>query len=437
MFDQDSPTGAGGGAPASRQVHRARPDDGPEILAQRQPSGGGRRQSGGARQGGAVHNSQRTAAKKRRRRRTRRIVVISICLVVLLLAGAVVWGYNYIAGQLRGADTVDGVVPDEVKTDTIPEYTGKGIITALICGIDYDNDTADGYTDDTNKIGNTDLIMYLMYDTVNNKANILQIPRDTFVGEDDYNTNGIGKINALYRYSDDPDNRVAPLARCLKDQYQLPVDFYITIDMDAVKAIVDHMQFIQVYVPHEVTDGETGEQLLPEGWVNITSREIEFLVRNRNYGDGDINRMRTQQSLYSALFREFKKLAPGDLVMWMRILLHYCNIDGISVMQIGGLAQSALALEGEDLTFVRPPYTGAWYTPTSGPLEGKRQSLVCLEPEGTAEILNTYFRPDGHTIPAEELNIHTLPVNEFGEGPAEVKTMTGIQEVETEIPPPW
>ncbi|MDL2327741.1 LCP family protein [Ruminococcaceae bacterium OttesenSCG-928-A11] len=443
LYDQDAPrggTGSGGVPPLDIPPKR---DEGPEILAQAKPraqsQGTGGQPAGGKRPGGPVHTSKATAERKRKKRRRRRIAVISISLVVLLLAGVAVWAGVTIAdigNKIRGEDTQAGSLPDAVRGATIPEYSGKDIICGLILGIDYDNENADGYTDEENKIGNTDLIMYLMYNTKTDQANILQIPRDMYIGTEG-ETNGLCRINALYRYSDDENNRVAPLASVIYEQMKLPVDFYITVDMDAVKAIVDHMQFIQIYVPSKVTDANTGALLIDEGWQNITSQEIEYLVRNRNYSGSDMERQRVWQSVLSALFREFKKLAPSDLVMWMRILLHYVKVGGISTMQIGGLAQEALALTSENLIFVQPPYWGSWYTPAKGPLQGKEQALICLDPEGTADILNQYFRPDGHTVSADELGIQTLPVNQYGQGPAVIRSMKDVQDIEPEMPPPW
>ncbi|MDL2294486.1 LCP family protein [Ruminococcaceae bacterium OttesenSCG-928-D13] len=439
-YDRETSKGAGsgsGGVPPLNQPPK--PDDGPEILAQARPRAQGQAGQGQPprRPGGPVHTSKVTAERKRKKRRRRRIAVISISLVVLLLAGVAVWGLtmiNNIGNTIRGEDTDGGIVPDTVKPANIPEYTGKNIVCGLILGIDYDNETADGYVDETNKVGNTDLIMYLMYNTKTDEANILQIPRDMFVGTE-VETNGVGRVNALYRYSSDENNRVKPLAEALYDQLKLPVDFYITVDMDAVKAIVDHAQFIKIYVPHRVTDANTGNLLIAEGWQNITSQEIEYLVRNRNYAGNDMERQRVWQSVLSALFREFKRLSSSDLVMWMRILLHYVKVGGIDVWQVGGLAQEALNLTAEKLTFVQPPYWGCDYYPTKGPLAGIRQELVSLEPEETADILNQYFRPDGHMVPVEELNIQTLPVNQYGQGPAVIRSMKDVQDTEPEMPP--
>lgn len=349
--------------------------------------------------------------------------IISISLVIALLGGLYM-GYNRLSDELIEKESPAGSLPQAVTTDKLPEYTGKGIITGLVCGIDYDNEDANGYTT-KDKIGNTDMIMYVMYDTNNNKCNILQMPRDVFVGTE-YATGGTGKINGLYRHAEDPDNRMAALANCFKEQLGLPVDFYITLDLDAMKALVDHMGSIEVYVPKDVQDPKNPDNIMKEGWRHFTGEEAEFFLRNRNYVDQDLTRLTMQQSFYSALFREFKQLSPTDLVMWMRILLYYVKVGNIDLMQVGGLAQKALSLEGKNIVFVRPPVVGSEFVMENG----KKTDLVYLDPEGTAEILNQYFRPNGVEKSAEELDIQTLPVNKYGMSEAVVRTMAGIQEQE-------
>lgn len=369
----------------------------------------------------------RARKKKLARRRGRLAGVIALSLVIAL-AGGIVMLYARASSTISGEETNAGVLPPEVKTEQIPEYTGKGIITGLICGVDYNNETADGYTT-TDKIGNTDMILYLMYDTVNKEARFLQIPRDTYVGAD-LETGGTGKINGLYYASPDPDNRMAALANMLKDQLGLPVDFYIKLDVDALKALVDHRGSVEVYVPQDVVDKDNPDNVIKEGWRHFTGEEAEFYLRNRNYADQDLTRLAMQQSFYSAIFREFKGLAPTDLVMWMRILLYYVDVGGIDLAQVGGLAQNALGLSGENITFVRPPVVGTSYIAPSG----ARTDLVYLVPDETADLLNEYFRPEGAEKTAEQLNIQTLPDNVYGKSEAQIRTMAGIQKEEPAKP---
>lgn len=410
MFDQDATPG-GRPAPGGRGI--------PPANAGTAGKGQGKAQS--AAKGTAQKPAKAGASpvKKAQKRSKKKIAAVVALTIVVVLVVGVFSIYTILANQIDGENTMAGKLPDDVKT--LPEYTGKGIVNILVCGLDYDNDTADGYSDEADHVGRTDMIMYMTYDTVNNKVSFLQIPRDTYVG-DELETGDTGKINGLYYFSEDPDNRMAPLARAINDQLGLPVDYYITIDMDAVKEIIDIKGSITVYVPVDVIDPENPEAMIPAGWREFSSAEAEFFLRNRTsptyQQQGDIMRLQMQQSFYSALYREFKTLAPSDLLMWMEVLLWRCHTD-MDAVQLGGLAQKALNLESDDIVFVRPPVSGA----SLGNV-----SLVSLVPGETADLLNQYFRPEGRTLTVEELNIYTLPVVEsIGISEASVRTMGDVQ----------
>ncbi len=351
---------------------------------------------------------------------TGRIAAITALSLVAVLLVSALSIYTILAGQIDGKKTQAGTLPDQVKT--LPEYTGKGILNILVCGLDYpdENETMAG-SEGKDLPARTDMILYVHYDTVNNQVRIMQIPRDTYVGLE-VNTGGTGKINGVYYGAEDAENRMAALAQVLNDQFGLPVDYYATIDMDAVKQLVDIKGSIEVYVPVDVADGRYEGVEIPAGWRNFTSPEAEFFLRNRNspaYKEqGDIMRMQMQQSFYSALFQEFKSLNTKELLKWVDVLLDHCHTD-MDAIQIGGLARKAMNIEGADITFIRPAVSGAMLGDSM---------LVSLVPDEMAALMNQYFRPEGHTVPLEELNIQTLPVVAgVGTYESNVRTMTDVQ----------
>lgn len=401
----------------------ARPT-GQKAAPGRQPAYGAAPQP--ARKRAAAPN--KTAANRRKRGRAKKGYGGIIALLVVAALGTGIFAlYSVYRARIQG----DDVLPQEVKT---PTWQGSDIVGGLVCGIDYDNEAANGY-DSADKIGRTDMILYVRYDTKNNKASLLQIPRDTYVGEasaiKDPEGNALvtksftGKINSVYYNAANKENRMAALAYVINEQFRLPVDFYVTIDMEALKEIVDIKGWIEVYVPLDVSDPDHPASKIPQGWQNLTGEQVEFLLRNRhspNYAEkGDVARLQTQQSFYSALYREFKTLQPKDLVMWMNVLTYRCKTD-MGLMQLGGLAQKALSLEGANITFVRPE-CGVTST-ASG------QSVISLKKEDTAALLNQYFREPGGQVPASELGIIELPMY-VGTSPADVKTMADVQGAET------
>lgn len=452
MFDQEHGAGAGGPTPGVPRVRHEdafatgqRPAAGQKTVYRRAGGTPPKRTTPGTshraagskapppqRQNAAQRKAElagmdaaaRQKAKKKRRQKRIGSILMVLLIIVVSAAGLIkiIIDRGNTEFKTTPGNTPVPIIPSEVSTVTIPEYTGKGIICGLVLGISYDNEDADGFSNPNDKVGPSDMLMYVMYDTVNNKANILQIPRDVYVG-DAVATGGTGKINGLYPNAARPEDRVRAVAEVLYDQLKLPTDFYVTLDMDAVKELVDAVGGIEVFVPRDLVDKENPNNVIKQGWTMITGESAEFLLRNRNFGDQDLTRLQIQQSFYSALFREMKLLTATDMVMWMKIILHYSVVGGIDVVQIGGLAQKALTIDGSRITFVRPPVWGVRY---------QGYDLVSLEPNETAELLNTYFRPDGHTVSVEEMDIQDLAKYEiYGLSPSNIRTMADVQETET------
>ncbi len=387
------------------------------------PSGGGTgqapRQSNGRPVGRVLTPAEQKRLKAaRRKRRAIRAGIIAGGLV-LVLSVVVLAGYISLSNRISGRNTQAGTVPIEQGTAAMfPDYAGKGIVNFLVCGIAYDDD------DPTDTVGNTDMILYCHYDTVNNKVAIMQIPRDVFVGAE-VETGGTYKINGLYRNATDSENRVAALTAVLADQFKLPVDFYVTIDMAAVREIVDIKGGLDVYVPVDIDDtrDENAGTMIPQGWHRFNGTDLEVLLRNRYSAaynqQYDIARLRTQQYVYSALYREFTSLAPQDLIMWMDVLTYRVKTDN-DLMGLGSLATKALQLQGSDITMVRPACGAAMY-------EGS--ACVSLVAEEMADVLNTYFRAEGQVVTAAEMDVQELPMS-LGVVETEIKTMTDIQSTE-------
>ena len=117
------------------------------------------------------------------------VLITVVCFIICL---AVLTGLCYAAFRpnINSDVPFDGTVPGWFEnsdvTSSVPSvpsgntdqtvYTRKeGYYTFLVCGMD-----------DVSK--NTDVMMLVSLDTVNDEINILQIPRDTFVNPDTWGT---------------------------------------------------------------------------------------------------------------------------------------------------------------------------------------------------------------------------------------------------------
>ena len=339
---------------------------------------------------------QRAAAARRKKaarakRRKRRLAVFA----AVLLASAVlcVAVYNLLNNLVTGGG---GVLPDEIGT----EDALKGDVVNILCaGIDFEEGR-----EYPNGMGFTDVILYVSFDMKANKISMLQIPRDTYIGE----TTTTGKINAvaLQGKSDPP---IAALATLVNQQFKLPVDYYVTIDMDAFKAIVDAIGGIEVTVPFDITDdyGNT----LHAGTQVVDGATAEFMVRQRhNYGNADIGRLEKQRYMYSALLKTFKSFPVSDILKVMPAYIQYVKTD-INLAKMGSLATKVVKVPSENIVMFKVP--GEACTVGS-------QSVFTVHLEATANILNSYFRPYSDPVPAAELGLielqNTVPDVDGGTG---------------------
>lgn len=311
---------------------------------------------------------------------------------------------------------------DSGKLEDIIGSDSPNVEYILICGIDYDEDDPlrDG-------IGMTDLIMVVCYDRAANTATFLQIPRDTYVGED-VPTGGTGKINAAYSHGKNTENRIANLAKVINEQFGLPIDSYVTIDMRAFREIIDTLGGIEMYVPWDVPVFDAnGNQVstIAQGTHRIDGATAEIIVRSRKgYNQGDIKRLEMQQYFYAAIFRTFMTFPLSDVIRVIPMFSTYVNTD-LSVADMIGLASGIQNLESSNIRVIRAP--GGATTNING-----HTGLYGINAETLAPLLNEYMRPYSDAVSASELGLPKNLAYPTGEVDASVTIMGELPSNEEE-----
>ncbi len=378
------------------------------YAAQRAAAAQGSRSAQNSAQGTAAQSRTRTAAsaasqraaqarrKKKNRKKTWLIAISSTLLVLLCL---------YMGVQIFGKSVINtgdmGTLDKPTIQQTPPEYRGKRL-NLLVLGIDYTTEDGDS-TIVRDKIGNTDMILYCQFDFEQNTMKMLQIPRDIYVGKVG---GSAGKINGVFRNAADPENRVAAVAEVVSQQLNLPVDNYVTIDMDSLREMVDLFGGIEVDIPYDIVDKDkNGKTLskLEKGPRMLMGAELEFFLRARHMlPRGDIDRLENQRLFYAALFKRLRTATVGDLMKLIPVCAKYVNSD-LSVNDLIAVAINVLKINDSNIMMCRlPAYGGAEL------YNGAHSVIVCAKNESVT-LLNQYFFDAEHQITAADLTIADYP----------------------------
>lgn len=349
-----------------------------------------------------------TRPEKKKWSAGKKVGVIAGCILLgaALIVGAV---YLYFDHALTEGDA--GSLTDDIQGTN--SENAKDVEYILVCGIDDDEDD-----DSRAGIGRTDMIMLACYDRKAGHLSILQIPRDTYVGEE-VRTGGTGKINGLYSHGPDTTNRISNLAKVINDQFKLPVDHYVTIDMKHFREIIDVLGGIEMYVPWEVPNYDENGNLvstIPAGNIRIDGATAEIVVRSREgYSQGDIKRLQMQQYFYAAVFRTIKTFPLSDIAKVAPGFITYVNTD-YSVAEVISLAAALQKIDSSKIGFSRCPGGGL------GAVNGHK-GMYGINAEELAPLLNDHFRPYSEPVSAEELGLPKDLTYPTGEIPAEYQLM--------------
>lgn len=152
---------------------------------------------------------------------------------------------------------------------------------------------------------NTDVLMLLsVYQ--NGAANILQIPRDTFIKSEF----GEGKINHLYSLYTQKYGKKSGADRfltCLSEAFDVPIRLYAVFTGDSLASLVDTVGGVTLTVPYafEYTDKNGQKSRVGEGKQTLSGEKALAYVRHRaSYAEGDLGRLNAQLRFLAALIEE-------------------------------------------------------------------------------------------------------------------------------------
>jgi LCP family protein required for cell wall assembly len=321
-----------------------------------------------------------------KKRDNKRIIINVITSVVLFISIISLCAMTIIPNMTIGdpdmfKETASGLEDLVVSTDANVSYI-------LVVGLDFHQEL-------------TDVIMLVCFDHLNNKANVLQIPRDTFAGTD------VGKINAVYGSAKEGESGINCLRRRIYNLFGLPVDHFVTITLEGFRDVIDSVGGVEMYFEEKMVaeastnpdDKEFGSEYyeIGPGWVNLTGAQAEAFVRHRrSYAKGDIGRVEAQRTFYA----QFMKKVLGMTASQAFSIAKNCYNDITTDMKIGqilGYVEAAKKLNLEDIHIVTVPGQGQCYY--------RGQDCYGVHIDEYVELANQYFLPYSEKITASQLKL--------------------------------
>ncbi len=201
----------------------------------------------------------------------------------------------------------------------------------------------------------TDFMMIGSYDRINNRLNLMSVPRDTlvympeeriqFLEDNDipmiFPSSGKMKLNEVNHFATDEYGTSFLLAQ-LEEMFQIDFDFYVKFDLDGFKYLVDAIGGVPFNVPQRMyyndpdqglyIDLLPGEQVLngdqAEGVVRYRHADAQNPISN-GYARGDLDRINVQQDFILAFIEQLSSLdnLTSTLPAILQTASKYCETN--------------------------------------------------------------------------------------------------------------
>ncbi|KRN67929.1 membrane-bound transcriptional regulator LytR [Carnobacterium maltaromaticum DSM 20342] len=212
-----------------------------------------------------------------------------LCLFLLIIGAIGVYAFKVYRDVTNTTDNIyEKVDKDEVRNDPVSVDKGEDPFSVLLLGVD----TGDlGRTEQ----GRSDSIMVVTVNPNTNESKIVSIPRDTYTEIIGQGTTD--KINHAYAFGG-----TAMAVNTVQNLLNIPIDYYIEVNMQGVKDLVDAVGGIDVNSPLEFK--QNGFEFT-KGPVHLDGEKALAFSRNR-YDDptGDYGRQGRQRQVIEAVVKK-------------------------------------------------------------------------------------------------------------------------------------
>lgn len=297
--------------------------------------------------------------------------------------------------------TDEELYPDDGYDGDMPTVSGnrkEGVYTFLLVGTDKGD-------------GNTDTIMVVSYDTVNQNISIMSIPRDTMINE----SWDIKKINSVYSRT---GGSIDALANRVRKLIGFKPDFYVKVDLSMFVQLVDLVGGVEFDVPQDMNYKDPYQDLyinLKKGVQTLDGDKAMQLVRFRRYAEGDIKRVQVQQDFMKALIKECLSFNNwGKVKAYIELALENVQTD-LEFGSVVWFAANVLGMNEAPMLNMSSVYTctipGNYYASAWSRDTSSYQSYVTIYANQTVKLVNERFNPYVQNVTSGMLDVMTIKSN--------------------------
>ena len=348
-----------------------------------------------------TYKAEEAAQKRKKKKQRNPKKVLVACILCIAIIGGMIFAVDKAIGNMYN---VGEEIPEDLTTDNSVQ---EDVVNILVCGIDWD---------DSRTAKMTDVIVYVTLDVKAGKVSLLQIPRDTYVGE----PSNTGKINAVYKDGSEK-NQIMNVVKTLNERFGLTVDHYVTVDMESFTILVDHIEHgLNMYVPCPIilkdADGKETTLYKEAGWYTVDGATAEVILRNRNYPEADVQRLQVQSAFYASLLKHFKEVGVVVCAQLVPTFAKFVTTD-MHWTRMVALVTEVLNIDFNNMQIIKPSVHG---------YIADGQAIVAVEEEEWLRILNENFRP--YQEPIAEITTDELGeiTTDYGATQTTVQTIGGI-----------
>ena len=319
-------------------------------------------------------NIRRKKQVKRQRRRLKLGRTLIFFLLLVLLGTAVIWsGYHLYQWGAGACQSLQATYADYQqraemkKKNQDPRFAHYANI--LLLGID------DGISGSEAAGRWADTLILVSFNRENGDVRFLSIPRDTLVNIP--GRKNAERMNAAYYYGG------APLAlQTTSELLGIPIQEYITIDIESLAALVDAMGGVDLYVETDMHYEDPAADLsihLQKGYQHMDGDTAQKYLRYRSDDLGDIGRVQRQQRFIKAVYEKCSQLENLAKLPAVAEIISTKVSTSVEMLSLADMIMLFKGLRADHPKTIMLPGRSAenepYWLPDAAKIEGRMQEL--------------------------------------------------------------